>query len=88
MRDVCVRTELRTCCLCWDRTTNVLMLRVQNYECAACASTGAVSAYTKRGIEILFPGTQMFVQPRSKKCPQHTAKPIDIGRKEQTVEQE
>ena len=35
MRDVCVRTELCTCCSCSDQTTNVLMLRVQNYECVA-----------------------------------------------------
>ena len=32
MRDVCIRIELRTRCLCWDRTANMLMVRVQNYE--------------------------------------------------------
>ena len=67
MRDVCVRTELCTCCLCWDRTANVLMVRVQNYERVVCAVTGAANAYTKRGIENQFYGTQMFVQARNNK---------------------
>ena len=41
------------------RTANVLMVRVQNYECVACAGTGAANAYTKRDC------AQMFVQARN-----------------------
>jgi len=45
-----------------DQTVNVLMVRVQNYKCVACAGTGAAKAYSKRDIENPFSGTQMFVQ--------------------------
>ena len=64
MRDVCVRTELCTRWSFWDRTGNMLMLRVPNYGCTAYAA----NAYTIRDIEYLFPGTQWFVQARNKKC--------------------
>ena len=70
MRDVCVRTELCTRCPCSNRTANVLMLRVQNYEFAARAATDAANAYTKRDIENPFPGTQMFVRARNNGYPQ------------------
>ena len=69
MRDVCIRTELCTRCACWGRNENVLMLRVENCECAACAGTDAVDAYTKRNIEIPFPSTQIFVRTWNKKFP-------------------
>ena len=61
MCDVCARTEICTCC----RTMNVLMVRVQNYECVACAGTGAATTHTERDIENSFPGTQMFAQARN-----------------------
>ena len=48
-----------------SRTANVLMVRVQNYECVACAGTGAVNAHTKLDINNPFPDTQMFVQPKN-----------------------
>ena len=41
------------------------MVRVQNYECVACAGSGATNAYTKRDIENPIPGTQMLVQARN-----------------------
>ena len=63
--DVCVRTELSRCCLCQNRTANVLMIRVQNYECVTCAGTGVANAYTKCDKENPFPGTQVFVQARN-----------------------
>ena len=72
VRDVCERTELCTCCPCSDRTANVLMVRVQNYECVAYAGTGAANAYSKRNIENPFPGFQMFVKARNKKCAQQS----------------
>ena len=41
------------------------MIRVQTFQCVACAGTDAVNAYTRRDIENSFPGTQMFVQGRN-----------------------
>ena len=45
-------------------------VRVKCFECktataSARARTRAANAYTKRDIENLFPGTQMFVQARN-----------------------
>ena len=42
------------------------MVRVQNYECVACAWTGATNTYTKyNDNENPFLDTQMFVQERN-----------------------
>ena len=60
VRDARAITELRMCSY----------YQHMNYESVSCAGTGAANAYTKRNIENPFPSTQMFLQARSKKCPQ------------------
>ena len=75
MRNVCVRDAL-----CGDQNSErvkcfeyKLLLRTRfRLECktatgSARERTRAANAYTKRGIENSFPGTQMFVQTMNKK---------------------
>ena len=45
---------------------------------SARARSRATNAYTKRGIENLFPGTQIFVQARNKNCLRHTLKNVPL----------
>ena len=65
---------------CWDQNSEcvkcveykLLLLTCFRFECktvsaSARARTREVNAYTKRGIENSFPGTQMFVRTRNKK---------------------
>ena len=66
---------------CWDQNSErvkcfdykLLLRTCIRFECktatdSARVRTRAANAYTKRGIENSFPGTQMFVQARNKNC--------------------
>ena len=68
-----LRVQTVTACVrnapCWDQTLRTCF----RFECktataSARVRTRAANAYTKRDIENSFPGTQMFVQAKNKKC--------------------